>query len=44
MFKQMNGNTIRDEVRNEGINKKLEIFQIKHKIREKRLKWFGYKQ
>ena len=44
MLKWMNDNTLRDRIRNEYICRKLQVTPIENKMRENRLRWFGYVQ
>ena len=40
----MCGKTMRDRVRNERVHKMIKVAPIKEKMRENRLRWFGYIQ
>jgi len=42
MLRWICGNTRRDKVRNEDIRTKLGVASIEEKMRENRLRWFGY--
>ena len=42
MLRWMCGNTKRDKVRNEDIRNKISVASIEEKMRENRLRWFGY--
>lgn len=42
MLRWMYGHTRKDTIRNEDIQSKVEVTEIKGKIRENQLRWFGH--